>query len=120
MVPDLLDIDPATHQGSQVRVFCRLAEGIHSLVPQIPNPRSKSEAQQVAHSKNMIRISGSVRVMLLNLQLRFVIEKAVNHMRGVPGGDERLAYFRIQAYLLIDHLPIPLELFLVGVFPAVK
>jgi hypothetical protein len=61
-------------------------EAKQAMVPEIPNPRSKAEPEQMTKRKDVICIPGRICIMLLNLQIGAMVEQAVENVCGIPNG----------------------------------
>src|SRR5260370_8328702 len=87
MALNLLDIDCASQEWFQDWIGCRFFEMEDEFLAQISYPWGKLETEQPCDSKNLVGEAPSIGVMLTNSKIRFVIEKAIHHMRCVACGS---------------------------------
>jgi hypothetical protein len=83
MGADVLHVDAAADQSGERRVGLGVAMDIQALVGQITDAGRKAKAQQVHQAEHMVGEPGRVGVVLLDAQVRFVVQQAIQDMGGV-------------------------------------
>ena len=111
---DLLGVERRADEALQRRVAVRFLDGGEPLVGQVANARRESVAQEMAQREDVVGEPGGVGVMLLDAEVGFVVEQAVEHVRGVTDrgvddlGVERgilIGYVRVEGHAGI--VPVP-------------
>ena len=84
-------IDGAADHGAECWPLWRLAGHIKTLVRPVAYAWREAEAEQAKESEDVIGEAGGIGVVLLDPQLRLLIEQAIEHMRRIANGgvDDR-------------------------------
>ena len=86
MGADVLHVDAAADPSGERRVGLGVAVDIQTLVGQIADARRETEAQQMHQREHLVGEAGRVGVVLLDAQVRLVVEQAVQHVGRVAHG----------------------------------
>ena len=86
MGADVLHVDAATDQSSERRVGLGVAVDRQTLVGQITDARRETEAQQMHQREHVVGEASRVGVVLLDTQVRLVVEQAVQYMSRIAHG----------------------------------
>lgn len=85
---DMLRVDRSSGESRKGRVLLlRSRRNEYHLVRQIADTRRESESQEVHEREEMIREASSIGIVLLDPQVRFVIEQAIQDVRGIAHAD---------------------------------
>ena len=87
MRTDVLGVDRAPDERRECRVIARLSGDEQPLVGQVADARREAEAQQVHQREDVVGEAGRVGVVLLDAQVRLVVEQAVEHVGGIAHAD---------------------------------
>ncbi len=83
MGADVLDVERAADHRLERLVGGIALRDVELGVAQVTDARGEAEAQQVHQRKDVVREPGRVGVVLLDLQVGFVVQQAVEHVGRV-------------------------------------
>src|SRR6266567_7343625 len=101
---DLLHIDGSSQQWCQSWIGLWFLNTVDTLVSQIANTRGKAKAQQMGHPKNLVGIAPGIRIMIVNGQVRLMIEQSIHHMWRITDG--RTNHFDFEGAVLIREMRV--------------
>ena len=80
MSAQVLDVQTAADHGAERRVVRYLAGHVQLGVAQVADAWREAEPEQVHQREHVVREPGGVSVVLLNAQIRFMVQQAVQHI----------------------------------------
>ena len=87
MGADGLGIDPAPDERRERRVITGLAGDEQPLVGQVADAWREAKPEQVHQREDVVGEARRVRVVLLDAQIRLVVEQTVEHVGGIAHAD---------------------------------
>lgn len=81
---DKFRVEGTPDQRAQRGLLARLLRDVQPFVGQITDARREAEAKQMAQGEDVIGKTGRIRIVLLDPQIGFVIQQAIENMRRIP------------------------------------
>lgn len=104
MGPRMLDVQTATDHRAQRRVITHLPGHVELRVAQVADARCKPKAQQMHQCEHMIGEARSISVVLLDAQIRFVVQQVVQYISRVA--HTNVDYPRAERGVLIGDMGV--------------
>ena len=82
MSANSLDVQPVAANHRLECIVGSMALGMNSLVAQVADARREPESQKVHQAEHMIGEARCVGVVLLDPQVRLVVQQAIEHVTG--------------------------------------